>query len=141
MHKVKAYQVNSPELPKKLLIATQGSAFKDSLTQKIISHYKRDPLFIKVIDISNLAEINPENYNALVLIHTWENYKPPTDVKNFIERTTAYKDRIIVFTSSGQGNFKMDEVDALTGESKLENVDYFTNKIIKRVNPLFTETN
>ena len=139
MKKVDSYQINSPDLNKKLLIATQGSEFKNLLTHEIINYYKQDSIFIKVIDISGLTEINPENYNVLILIHSWENLKPPIDVKNFIERTLPFKNKIIVFTSSGQGNFKMDEVDALTGESKLVDVSFFKNKIIEKVNPFLNK--
>lgn len=136
MYKVEPYEVNSANLSRKLIIATQGSVFKDSITKCIVDYYKQDSIFIKVIDISSLKQIKPENYNAIVVIHTWENWKPPADVQLFMDRTQDYQYKIIVLTTSGRGSFKMENVDAITGESKLENLKSYSNSIIERLLPL-----
>ena len=133
MEEAKAYQVNSKDLNRKLLIATQGSAFKDTVTGRIVNHYKQDSVFIKVIDISSLQDIAPEEYTAILLVHTWENWKPPLAVKQFIERTTGHKDKIVILTTSGEGTYQMKGVDALTGESNLEEAPVFANKIIDKL--------
>ncbi|MFD2564393.1 hypothetical protein [Aquimarina rubra] len=134
MEEAKAFELNDPTLDQKLLIATQGSEFKDAITNGLVHHYKSDAIFIKVIDISSLEQINPENYTAVVLIHTWENWKPPYAVRLFIERTSEYKDKIIVLTTSGEGTYQMKEVDAITGESNLEEAPVFINKVIDKLN-------
>ncbi|WP_299215327.1 hypothetical protein [uncultured Aquimarina sp.] len=133
MEEAKAFQLNDPTLDQKLLIATQGSEFKDSITSGLVRHYKSDAIFIKVIDISSLEQINPENYTAMVLIHTWENWKPPYVVRLFIERTADYRDKTVVLTTSGEGAYQMKEVDAITGESNLEEAPVFINKIIDKL--------
>lgn len=138
MDKVEEYQINSTNYNQKLLIATQGSVFKNTLTKSIIENYKQDSIFINVIDVSSLSKINPKEYNAILLMHTWENWSPPVDIKNFIKKTEQYKDKIIVFTTSGQGNYRMENVDALTGESILENVSVFSKEIIKKLNSLLS---
>lgn len=136
MDKAEEFQVNSPDFNNKLLIASQGSAFKKALTQHVIDNFKQDSIFINVIDVSSLSKISPTNYNAILLIHTWENWKPPIDIEEFINNSILYKNKIIVFTTSGQGTFKMNEVDAITGESKLEDVAAFSNVIIEKLTPL-----
>ena len=119
MEVAEAYQVNSPSLSQKLLIASQGSEFKKAVTTKIIDHYKSDSIFIKVIDVSGLSEIAPWDYNAILLMHTWEISKPPETVQLFIDENAAMKDRLVVLTTSGEGSYKMEDVDAVTGESIL----------------------
>lgn len=136
MGKAEAFQVNSFNHNRKLVIATQGSDFKNTVTEAVINHYKQDSIFIKIIDVSALSEINPKDFNAVLLIHTWENWKPPIEIETFISNSTNYKNKIIVFTTSGRGSYKMEEVDAITGASKLEDTLSFTNKIIERLNPL-----
>ena len=131
------YELNSPNLDDRLLIATQGSKFKNAITLGIVNRYKYDSVFIKVIDISALAEINPNEFDALVVIHTWENWKPPVMVASFIERTLDKKDKIIVMTTSGEGSYKMENVDAITGESILKEAPIVVEKIIEKVKPLF----
>jgi len=136
MEKADEFQVNSPEYNRKLVIATQGSEFKNRVTNEIVNHFEQDSIFIKVVDVSSLSKIYPKDYTAIVLIHTWENWKPPVDIEEFINRTANYQDKIIVLTTSGQGSYKMDGIDAITGESNLEEIDFFLKAIIDRLNPL-----
>lgn len=136
MEEAVTYELNTQENTYKLLIATQGSEFKDKITNSVINNYKKDSLFIKVIDISALSRIEAQDYNAILLIHTWENWKPPAPVKAFIDRTSMFSDKIVVLTTSGEGSYKMDDIDAITGESKLENVIPYTNRIIERIDRL-----
>lgn len=141
MGKAEEFQVNSVNLDRKLLIATQKSAFKDSVTQRLVEHYISDPVFIKVIDISSLSKIDPADYTAIAIIHTWENWEPPLEVKSFIERTTAALEKIIVLTTSGDGSFKMKEVDAITGESRIEDAPLFADKLIESLDPILKAKN
>lgn len=131
-----SYQLNSQKNNAKLLIATQDSEFKNAVTDQLVAHYKKDSIFIDVIDVSLLKEINPSNYDAIVLIHTWENMKSPSSVEQFINRTTESKDKIIVFTTSGQGTYKMKGVDAIVGESVLKDTTVYAEKIIYRIDSL-----
>ncbi|MCK0109470.1 hypothetical protein MWU58_09205 [Flavobacteriaceae bacterium S0825] len=136
MDTAKEFQVNSPDYSRKIVIATQGSEFKNMVTKEVINHFEEDSIFIKVIDVSSLPKIQPKDYNAVVLMHTWENWKPPAEVKEFINRTASEKSKIIVLTTSGQGSYKMDGVDAITGESNLEEIETFSQKIIDKLSPL-----
>lgn len=127
------FEVNSPEFSPKLLIATQGSAFKDEITNGVVNYYEKDSVYIKVIDVSALVGINPTDFNAILLIHTWENWQPPENVESFINRTSAIQDKIIVLTTSGEGSYKMEGVDAITGESKLKDASSYIDQITKRL--------
>ncbi|HZJ19332.1 MAG TPA: hypothetical protein VFD35_03125 [Pricia sp.] len=136
MYVVEPYEVNSPSLEKRLLIATQGSDFKDMVTTGVVDYYRADSIFIKVVDVTDLAEVDPDNFTAIVAIHNWEMWKPPVEVQTFMERTKKHAGKIIVLTTSGNGSYRMDGVDAITGESKLKNASLFMERIIERLNPL-----
>ncbi len=136
METAQTYEVNSPNLEKKLLLATQGSDFKNTVTQAIVDYYKSDSVFIKVIDISALNEVAPTDYRAILVMHTWEYEKPPAEVATFIERTLAHRDKIVVLTTSGPGTAKMEGVDAITGESKMDDAPHVVENIFNRLNPL-----
>lgn len=139
MYVVNERTIKNPEFEEKLLVVTQGSAFKDSITRGIVDHYQSDSVFIRIIDVSQLPEINLKDYDAMVLMHTWENWKPPMPVEDFINGLEDERDKIIVLTTSGNGGYKMENVDAITGESDLERAPEFTNKILVRLNPLFRD--
>lgn len=134
MDVVKPYAVNLPTLEKKLLIATQGSDFKNDVTTGIVEYYKPDSIYIQVIDVGSLENSDPKDFNAIVVIHTWENWKPPISVQSFIERYKNEKNKIVLFTTSGEGSYKMEGVDAFTGESIMTEVPFFVDRIVERVN-------
>lgn len=133
---VAPYEINSPKLKRTLLIASQGSYFKDSVTSGIVDYYQTDSIHIKIIDISALDTVKVNDYNAILIIHTWETWNPPIAVKTFINRTKKYASKIVVLTTSGDGNYKMEGVDALTGESVVADVPLYIGKITAKLNPL-----
>ena len=49
MDVVSPYTINSPTLEKKLLIATQGSEFKNKVTSGIVNHFKTDSVYIESV--------------------------------------------------------------------------------------------
>lgn len=136
MDKAKSFSINDSNYPTKLLIATQGSEFKNALTNQVIDYFKEDSIYIQVIDISQLSKIKSSTYNATLLIHTWEGWGPPVEITDFILHQTTNLNKTVVFTTSGNGTNKMDNVDAITGESKIDDIRLFSNKIIVRLKPL-----
>ncbi|SDE43683.1 hypothetical protein SAMN05421636_10561 [Pricia antarctica] len=136
MDEAKAFEVHSPNLEKKLLVATQGSDFKNSVTAGIVEYYEQDSIYIKVIDVSDLGDIDPKNFDALLIIHTWENRKPPTSVQTFTDKNQNTKNKTVMLTTSGEGSYKMGDVDAITGESIVADAPLIVDKIINKLKPL-----
>ncbi len=129
--------INSPELSEKLLIATQGSDFKDRITQGIVDHFKSDSIFIRLIDISILPEISLAEYDAAMLMHTWENWEAPESAAKFLgSLNEKQKQKVVVLITSGSGDQKIDEVDAITGESNLKEVNQYTNQVVAKLSRL-----
>ena len=136
MDEATSTEINSPSLEQKILIATQGSEFKDKVSIAVSEYYTLKPVFIKVTDVKELADINPNNYNAIIVIHTWEYGKPPQVVAEFIKRNMGYKEKIIMLSTSGNASYKMTDVDAISGESVLKNAEEYSKKIIDKVDAI-----
>ena len=141
MTEAEAFEVSADNMQSKLLIATQGSDFKNSVTQGIVDYYKSDSVFIKVIDILGLDELKPEDFTVILILHTWEYEKPPDLVSSFLKKAESYNDKIVVVTTSGSGTSKMEGVDAITGESILEHVPVVIEKIFSRLDTLLKKAN
>ncbi len=135
---VTPYAINETYLQRKLFIAAQSSDFKNKVTSGIVKHFKLDSIYIQVFDIKELGGVDPKDFDALVIIHTWEYGEPPDTVKAFLDKTITKKDKIIILTTSGEGSYKMEDVDAIAGESKLENAPVFVEQIIRRLTILLT---
>jgi hypothetical protein len=139
MNLAESMEINSPNLEQKILIATQGSEFKDKITFTITEYYKKQPVFIKIIDINGLIDVDPKKYNAIIVMHTWENWKPPLSIEKFIKRTMEHKEKMVVLTTSGKGSFKMEGIDAIAGASIIENTKEFSDEIISRVDAILVK--
>ena len=129
--------VNVREMPERIAIATQGSTFKNTIVTSIINQYKDDSVYINVLDISDLPTLLVNEYNAIVILHTWEYGRPPAQVSEFINVNLAAKEKFIVMATSGQGSNKIEGIDALSGESILENTGDYADDIIERIEMKF----
>lgn len=133
MEVVESKEMNSAQLSTKILIATQGSTFKDAVVQNVTSQYELDSVYIKVIDVFRLSQINETDFKAIVILHTWEYGKPPQTVEDFVTNYKGTKDKLIVLTTSGEGTNELKGIDALAGESILEDASDYTDEIIERI--------
>lgn len=141
METVQAYEVNSPTLARSLLIAAQGSEFKNSVVEGIVDHYKSNAIFIKVVDISALENMDVSGFDAILLIHTWEYRKPPEAVQLFMDKNPGLKSKMVVLSTSGEGSGKMEGVDAITGESIISDVSLYVEKVIIKLHQLLETGN
>lgn len=119
----------------RVLIATQGSDFKNALTAGVLDHLKRRSAFVKVIDVTELDGIHEADWNAIVLVHTWEMGKPPRQVKAFVGRMGG-RDKLVVLTTSGAGSFKLEGVDAISAASHLDDVTMRVRELASRIDAI-----
>jgi hypothetical protein len=118
-----------------VLIATQGSKFKDAVTNGLLEQLHKQSAHVRVIDVTALPDINEADWDALVVIHTWEMRKPPVAVQTFIDRV-QHRDKLVVLTTSGAGDFKLPGVDALSTASKMTDVSARGDEVARRVDAL-----
>lgn len=141
MEVTNSYEVNATDFDRKLLIAMQGSEFKDSVVAEITRYYRTQPIFIQVIDISLLENTNTADFDAILMLHTWEYGKPPKAIQSFMDKKQVLKNKLVVLTTSGEGTEKMEGVDAITGESIISDVSLFVDNVLARLNPLLEVRN
>ncbi len=134
------FEVGSADMSKKILIASQGSDFKNLMVDTLTSRLKGEDVYISVIDISELKEINQEDWDAEIIIHTTEGYRLPDVVKEYLERI-GNPDEVILLITSGSGEWKPEEckVDILTSASKVADISELAGSITDKVNSLLEE--
>lgn len=135
MDVAEAFEVNSPQLEQKILIATQGSEFKDKVVAGLVEKLRERDIFIKVIDVSSLPSIDVDDYNAIVLLHDWELQKPPAVVEQFLKKSGNNK-KLVVLATSGGSDTSMEGIDGISGESILDEAPDRVNQIMLRLEPL-----
>lgn len=132
MDNITPYSVNLMDLETKLLIATQGSTYKNAMVDDLVYYYRDQPIYIRVTNISDLAYIDVQDWTAIAILHTWEMEKPPRVVADFVARNNPLIN-IVILSTSGEGSRQMENVDGITGASILLEVptkgEIFRNRL------------
>ncbi|SER03937.1 hypothetical protein [Neolewinella agarilytica] len=126
-----SFEVNSPSAPKHLLIVTQQSTHKDSLTAGIITAFTERAVYIKVIDITAAVAYQTERkIDACILMHTWEFWRPPGMVNDFKE-SLPEDVPLFVISTSGSGEMLLDEeVDGISSASDTADLEWEINTAV-----------
>jgi len=135
-----SFEVGSADMSKKILIASQGSKYKNLMVDTLTSRLKGEDVYISVIDISGLNEINQEDWDAEIVIHTTEAYKLPVPVKEYLDRIEN-PDEVMLLITSGNGEWKPKDckVDVLTSASKVNDIPELAGSVMIKVNSLLEE--
>lgn len=128
MEVAQPFEVNEPSATPKILIVYQGSDFKHQVVDAVLEHF--DDAYTKGIDVSQLPDQAPEAWDVIFITHTWEAWAPPSEVEAFFKQYPEI-DHVVTLTTSGDGNYKMDGVDAITSESIIENAPEKAKKVIQ----------
>mgnify|MGYP001145263548 CR=1 FL=1 len=124
MEIAKSFTVTVPHAKHNLLIATQGSAYKNAVVEGVIEATKGRQMTIEVIDVSALSKVKIEDWNAIVVIHTWENWQPQMEAAKFAQQHHNLT-KVIFLATSGKGDLSIPGVDAITSASLLADVPTF----------------
>jgi len=130
-----AITITVPGAKHHLLIATQGSTFKNAVVEGLIKAAKQRQMSVKVIDVSALSTVDVKDWSALVILHTWESWQPQVDAKLFAQRHPK-QNKIIFLSTSGQGDLTMPGVDAITSASYLVDVPEIVAEIVARIDEI-----
>ena len=117
--KAESFEINTPNPARRILIATQGSDFKDTLAKALCDSLKQSSVYIRGIDVGELAEVNDEDWDRILIVNSFI-IRLNKDVDRFITRTLA-PERILVFVTSGGADWLPQPeftVDALTSASR-----------------------
>jgi hypothetical protein len=121
MGRVQAYEVAGAAAAPRIVLATQGSAFKDAVVAGVVAHLKSKSAQVKVVDVAALGGVRETDCDAVVILHTWEMRKPPADVAAFVARWKGPR-KLVVLTTSGAGDFSLQGVDAISAASSMPDV-------------------
>jgi len=132
MDVVDTRNINASNLPNRVLIATQGSSFKNELTDSIINVLDDEDFYIKVTDVENLGEEHPFYWTAVIVMHTWEYWKPQEDAAKFLNLHKEKKNLIVVATSGGNDQM-IDGIAGWSSASTLTDIPFLTEQIIMKV--------
>ena len=128
------YFVGNPDAPNKVLIASQGSEFKNRLLEELIQQLKNENIYLSIIDCTSLKEEDISGWNAVVIIHTTKAHKIPQYVKTYLNRFPSLSKVVLVSTSGGGDEVVTEyDIDAISTASRLEDTEKIANLTITKV--------
>lgn len=124
----------APPAPR-VLIATQATPYKEAVSAGLTEYLKGKSIVVEVIDVTELDKVEPAKWQAIVLMHTWEMERPPAAVQDFVDRLPS-REKLVVHTTSAEGNIKLDGVDAISGASNVVDAAVMVKSLAARVEAL-----
>ncbi|HTP40601.1 MAG TPA: hypothetical protein VMI92_13630, partial [Steroidobacteraceae bacterium] len=88
--------------------------------------------YVKVVDVTDLGDINGTDWQAIVIVHGWEFGSPPRAVSAFLARLPDPARVIDVMTSSS-GREKLPGVDFISSASVIDDVSDLVTLIDAKV--------
>lgn len=131
---IKPYQVGDSNAPVKILIASQGSEFKEDLSKKILQKLESDSTYISVIDCTTLKDEDAAEWEAIIIIHTTKAHMIPRYVSTFLEGLTDYSNLVLISTSGGGDEVITEfEIDAISTASLKSLTDEISTLTISKI--------
>jgi hypothetical protein len=132
-----AFEVNSPELETKVLIATQGSAFKNALVASVTEELGKKPVYIQVIDVTALPGMIEDEWSALLIINTCESSEMQKDAQNYLSQLKALE-KVVLLTTSGSGSWAPEgfAIDSISSASRKGKVQALAAEILQRLDQI-----
>ncbi len=132
--KIDSFAINSPELNNRILIASQGSSFKNALVSDIIKKLKSDSTYIKIIDVSHLNEIEESQWQSIIIINTCIADKLNSTVIQFMNQLKNVNP-VVLFATAGDGRWKPSNisVDAISSASRMNKIETISEEILNQI--------
>ena len=140
---IEPYHTGNSNAPIKVLIASQGSEFKNDLLKNIVQKLKNDTLYLSVIDCTSLKKENASDWKAIIIIHTTKAHKIPRYVSSFLDDLPDYSNIVLICTSGGGDEVISEyEIDAISTASRMSETNNIANLAISKVERILqTEIN
>lgn len=133
MGKANSFAIANKENQKSALIVYQGSAYKNVLAEVLKDSLLSKEYDVLGRDVEVLDELDSEGYDVIIIIHTWEMWKPPKVVSRFLASKRYNPAKTVIHVTSGDGNYMHDGIDGISGESEIENIPNVVKQIMDRV--------
>ena len=120
-----------------LLVAGDSSDFKDRVRNRIIARYRKNGN-IDVVNINNLKDIRPEDYDVILIMDTCigcEDFN--WSMKSFLDRLED-NNNVVLFMTAANPNYEYSygSVDAITSASRIANEEETFTEISEEIDKI-----
>jgi len=135
---IEPFEVNAPDCSRKVLVASQGSSYKDALLERLVDHVKGKDIYLKVVDTTTLDAEDPAKFDAVIMVAAIYAASIPGAARGFIEKVRHPEKVIPIVTSdSGDAPGEAKDLDAITSASDVGTLDDDFAAILARLERAF----
>ena len=134
---VKETQFTTENAKFNLLVAGDSSDFKDRVRNRIIARYRKNGN-IDVVNINNLKDIRPEDYDVILIMDTCigcEDFN--WSMKSFLDRLED-NNNVVLFMTAANPNYEYSygSVDAITSASRIANEEEILTELSEEIDKI-----
>ncbi|ECJ9745155.1 hypothetical protein FQR52_01085 [Listeria monocytogenes] len=126
-------EINKSATGDHVLLATQGSKFKDSVMNQVKKDMEGKNVHVSIIDTTKLDKVKADGYDKVVLFTTVQSDDIPENVTTFMNDNKDKSIHIAVTADSGRWDNQPKGVDAISEASKAENKQDFVDDLTKAI--------
>ncbi|EDN7593768.1 hypothetical protein GPY84_11845 [Listeria monocytogenes] len=126
-------EINKSATGDHVLLATQGSKFKDSVMDQVKKDMEGKNVHVSIIDTTKLDKVKADDYDKVVLFTTVQSDDIPENVSTFMNDNKDKSIHIAVTADSGRWDDKPKDIDAISEASKAENKQEFVDDLTKAI--------
>ena len=131
---IEPFQVGHIKAENKILIASQGSEFKNNLVENLVGQLNGTQNYFSIIDCTALGNEDEDNWDAVIIIHTMQIHHMPEEAKTFLSEVVDISKVLLVSTSGGGDDVVEDfNVDAISSASRIVAIPDITRWIIEKL--------
>ena len=131
---VKETQFTTENAKFNLLVAGDSSDFKDRVRNRIIARYRKNGN-IDVVNINNLKDIRPEDYDVILIMDTCigcEDFN--WSMKSFLDRLEDNNNVVLLMTTGySHYEYSYGGVDAITAASRIANEEEIFTRLSEEI--------
>jgi len=131
---VKETQLTTENAKFNLLVAGDSSDFKDRVRNRIIARYRKNGN-IDVVNINNLKDIRPEDYDVILIMDTCigcEDFN--WSMKSFLDRLEDNNNVVLLMTTGySHYEYSYGGVDAITAASRIANEEEIFTRLSEEI--------
>ena len=135
---IEPFQVGNPNAENKILIASQGSEFKNDLVENLVGQLKGNQNYFSVIDCTTLGNENDEDWDAVIIIHTLQIHLMPEEAETFLSEVDDMS-KVLLISTSGAGDDKVEnfDVDGISSASRNTAIPIIAKWVSKKLEEKF----
>ncbi len=125
------FEIKTENPQKRILIATEGSEFKNLLVKNLCDSLQKSSVYIKGVDVGDLKRIDAKHWDRILVINTFMVW-PSKNVHRFVDGALDPEKILLMVTSGGadwQPNSDL-RIDAFTSASRREHISDLSRLIV-----------